>query len=440
MRIRPGPNLLWCAVALAMLGLLLFVWKPAAWSIPAVLVAVVPLLISDVRHVRRVFRTLAVRRDLPVVVQRDLPFSALLTIENASPYSADAVVRDLVPQEAQPDRWFERVRLPAGKATQTRYALRMAVRGRHRFGDVWLRVQGRFGLLEGQRRYECPGEVKVLPDVVISDETLQQDALAEKRLLDQLTRTRLRGEGTEFRSLSEYRWGDDPHRIDWRASARLHRLIVRRYHVEQHRDVMIVVDCGRLMGTDVGCGTKLDRAVDAAIMLSRVALERGDRCGLGLFDDQVLGYLPPLAGPTALRAIRESIYDVQSSWRESNFGAMFGALQSRQAKRCLIIVLSDIVDADTSERFRTALASLMRRHIVIFAALKTPSLWETVTAPVDSMRDVARKAVVLRVLREREKALFSLSRSGLHVLDVEPKELSVPLINQYIELRDRNLL
>jgi uncharacterized protein (DUF58 family) len=246
--------------------------------------------------------------------------------------------------------------------------------------------------------------------------------------------------GIEFESLAEYRLGDDPRRIDWRATARHCRPIVRRFQVEQHRDLMLVVDCGRLMGADVEKGTKLDCAVDAALMLGRLALESGDRCGLGVFDDRVLGYLPPVSGRHAMRTLTGCVYNLQSHWRESDFSLMFSALQTRQRKRSLVVILSDIVDAQTSGRFRSSLATLAHRHVVVFAALRTPLLASLVRAPVDTLLDGFRKTVAFRVLREREKAVHSIRRSGVHVLDVEPTELTVPLINQFVALRQQNIL
>ncbi|MGB6044529.1 MAG: hypothetical protein WBF93_15325, partial [Pirellulales bacterium] len=109
-------------------------------------------------------------------------------------------------------------------------------------------------------------------------------------------------------------------------------------------------------------------------------------------------------------------------------------------KRSLIVVISDIADVETSRRFRTSLASLATRHVVLFAALKTPRLRQIVHAPVDTVLDGSRKAVTFRILREREQAIHSLRRSGVQVLDVEPDQLSAPLINQFIELRQRNVL
>ena len=119
---------------------------------------------------------------------------------------------------------------------------------------------------------------------------------------------------------------------------------------------------------------------------------------------------------------------------------MFATLQSRQTKRSLVVILSDIVDVETSTRFRTSLATLSRRHVVLFAGLRTPLLRQIIAEPVATLLDGSRKAVTFRILRERDEALRSLKRSGVQVLDVEPSRLTVPLLNRFIELRQRDVL
>ena len=105
-------------------------------------------------------------------------------------------------------------------------------------------------------------------------------------------------------------------------------LVVRRFQVERHRDVMIVVDCGRLMGADVGRGSKLDCAVDAALNLARVVLQSGDRCGIAAYDHRVRGFLPPIAGTQALRSLIDCVYDLQTQWHESDFTPMLAELRT----------------------------------------------------------------------------------------------------------------
>jgi uncharacterized protein (DUF58 family) len=399
------------------------------------------LVARDYLGLKERFRHVRLERTMPAVVGRDVPFRIELEITNGSRHRLVGRLRDSVPIQAIPPFQPHSIqRLPPGARMCLVSEFRVPKRGQHQFGPVWLRLEGGYAALEAQQAIPCAGSVRVLPEGFSSEQGLRQDELAAVRLLDKLTRARQQGVGTEFESLSEYRLGDDPRRIDWRTTARYRYPIVRRYQIERHRDVMIVIDCGRLMGADTERGTKLDCAVDAGLTLGRVALESGDRCGLGLFDDQVLGYLPPLSGPTSLRWLSESVYDVQSRWRESDFSVMFSALQSRQTKRSLIVVISDIVDVETSTRFRSSLATLARRHVVLFAALQTSLLRRIVGAPVNSLLDGSRKAVTFRILREREQAIHSLKRSGVQVLDVEPNQLTIPLINRFIELRQRNLL
>ena len=443
--------MLWLAGGLVAAAVLCFPWIAAIWLIPVLLLGGAILGIMDLLQLRKSWEFLTVHRSLPNCVERDSIFSVNLQLNSSGTDPLSGCIRDVLPKEARPPwppgetqaAWApepQKFKLPAGGGGSFGSEMRISTRGLYNFGPIWVRLTGKFGILEGQRCYDCPGQIKILPDSARSSDSLRLNARAESRLMGQLARSRLHGAGMEFESLSEFRMGDDPRRIDWRSSARHRHLVVRRYQLEQHRDVMMVLDCGRLMGTAVESGTKLDRAVDSALMLSRVALQKGDRCGVSFFDDQVLGYLPPLSGNNAHRAILESIYNVQSRWRESNFSVMFATLQARQIKRALIIVLSDIAGDATSVQFRTALAGLARRHLVVFAALQTPLLSEVLHSPVDSFLDISRKAVVLQLLQEREKALHSLSRSGVHVLDVRPVDLTVPLVNRYIDLRERNLL
>ena len=442
MSIRPGRNLVRTAAVLLVLAPLTFVWPGAPWLPVAGLTAAAAVLVAalDYRALRRSFRGVKIERTMPAAVGRDLRFPVELHVWSGAASPLPAELRDVVPAETLPAFQVHAFRLPAGDRTSIAATFRIPIRGSFEFGPAWLRLTGPFEVLEAQQVFACPGGVKVLPEGFSSPEGLRQDERAELLQLDKVSRIRQSGVGTEFEMLSEFRPGDDPRRIDWKTTARFRRPIVRHFQVERHRDVMIVIDCGRLMGADAGRGSKLDCAVNSALMLCRTVLESGDRCGLALFDDRVLGYQPPLSGPRALRSLVDGVYNVQSRWAESDFGLMFATLQSRQSKRSLVVILSDIVDVETSTRFRTSLATLARRHVVLFAGLQTPLLRRIVTEPVETLLDGSRKAVAFRVLRERDEALRSMKRSGVQVLDVEPSRLTVPLLNRFIELRQQNVL
>ncbi len=440
MTIRPGNNLERAAVLLAFLCVGVFLHSSVAVVAAVAVLILAAMTEYDRRQACRLAQCLTVQRTLPAVAGRGRPFDVTLLVRNESDRPIQADLRDVVPDCCDPAFQIHPLTVPPGGTQEVQTRCVIPIRGEYEFGPVWLRIHGPWQLMERQQSTDCPGVIRVLPETFASAEELIKDTGAQLQLLDRSTRSRQQGSGTEFESLSAYRDGDDPRRIDWRTTARMRQLIVRRFQVERHRDVMILIDTGRLMGSDAGQGSKLDCAVDAALNLARVALQSGDRCGVAAWDSSVRGFLPPVSGIRSLGNISQSVYDLQTRWQETDFTQIHAELQQRQSKRSLLVILSDISDAATAQLPCTALKRLSQRHLVLFVALRTPVLQEIIHAPVDSVRDGAEKSVTFRLLRDRSRALHALERSGVHVLDVEPRDVTVPLINQFVDLRQRNLL
>jgi uncharacterized protein (DUF58 family) len=441
MKFRPGRNLIRLLSGFLAVSLFVFVVPEILLiTIPA-LVAVTLLAVRDGAHARRLLADVKVTRQLPGMAGRDLPFQVKWLLERSSSIDFSGELRDFVPREAKPFICQELFRFRNSEAQlELSTSLQIPVRGEFEFGPIWVRVHGRWGLVEVQKSMAISDSIRIFPEIYHSPEQLKKDPGAEIVLLDKTTKARQHGVGTEFESLNEFRDGDDPRRIDWRTTARVRHLVVRRFQVERHRDVMILVDCGRLMGADTDRGSKLDCAIDGALMLARTAFQGGDRCGIALFDDQVLGYLPPQSGLASINAISSCVYAANTRWHETDFSQMFTTLQRRQSKRSMIIVLSDIVDAATTQRFRASLAKLAKRHVILFAALQTPVLEQVTVENVSESDDGTRKAIAFQLLRERARALHTVERSGVQILDVTPDRLTVPLINQFVELRRNSII
>jgi len=438
--LRPGRICLLHCGCLAIVAILTFVHAGFAWSGIPVLASMGVLAVSDFRSLRAELKSIRVSRILPASVGRDIVFFDQLVVSNENLRKVFLEIRDVLPEESQPRFWTRSLELEAKTSIALSQELRIPVRGEHRFGSIFIRLPGRWNFLEAQSSFDVEQSVKVFPEQFSSRDQLFKGEADQLRMLDKLSASRIQGAGTEFESMSEYRDGDDPRRIDWRTSARYRRPIVKRFRIERHRDLLICIDCGRLMGADAENGSKLDCAVDASLLLARVALQGGDRCGATVYDDQVRAYLSPVSGVSGMKILVDHLYDLKSRWRESDFSRMFATLSRRHPSRSLVVVLSDISDSETTQRFRYSLSRLAQRHVVIFVALRTPQLAQIMTSPAETLVDGYRIAVAHRLQKERELSLQKLRRSGVHVLDVTPSELTVPLINQYVALRARNLL
>lgn len=443
----PGPALIrWSYALVAIAVLYAFLRSPVVLGFGALFaIALATLATIEAKSVAQAMKSLRVKRSLPLAAGRNLPFRIAWTLtgtpETTTEGSYVGELRDVVPAPTLPAVVHLPFAMAAGDlAFNLDHELRIGRRGKHAFGPLWIRLYGPRRFVDVQAAWDLQGAVKVLPERFASRDELLKEEGAEQLLLDRKIRSRQHGAGAEFESLDEFRDGDDPRKIDWRATGRMRRPVVRKYQIERHRDVMIIVDSGRLMGTEINRGTKLDCAVDAALILARTVLTSGDRCGIAAYDDALRAYVPPQSGKPSLQTLVDAVYDLRSDFRESDFGPVFATLQQRQAKRSLIVVLSDVVESETTEGLRSSLFVLSRRHVVLFAALRTPALSQLVRRPVRDFDAAAEHAVAHRLLRERRRTIQSLARGGIHVLDIEPERMTVPLVNRFLDLRNRDLL
>lgn len=440
MRIRPSRRLIGLAWGTVVGALIAIGWPILWWAITVFWITLLCLCFLDYLTLRREMLTLKVDVKTPEIVGRGRTFPIRITIQRAFRRKCECRLHHDVPFECIPNL-HEAASVWTGLDPWVIDGeFRFDNRGQFQFQSIWVRCLGRFALLEDQKQFERSDSIRVFPETYLESERLLKDAGARIELLDKIVRERQHGVGTEFESLTEYREGDDPRRIDWRTSSRHRRLIVRRHQIERHRDVVVVVDSGRLMAADHRGMSKLDAGIDAGLLIARIALASGDRCGFAMFDVDVRGYVPPQSGTPALKSIQERVYDIQTRWLESDFSQMFATIQKRQPKRSLIVVISDILDLQTTERFRSSLCQLIKRHVVLFAALKTPLLHAVIEEEPADLQSAWKSVLAYRLLDQRDEALRSLRKAGVYVVDVLPEHLGAKLINEFLELRSRNLL
>ena len=439
MKVLAGRSLLLLAFFAAVLSCGLLISVHFWWALLAVAVCAGWLGWRDYRWLRRHLGWIEAELSVPQSVQQGEFIDATVVVRNPTVDRVAVMVRPILPELGIPFQRKASASLGGDSAQSLRFRVEADVRGRYAFGDVYLRVTSPLGMLVGQACRPSEAVCKVYPQVERVREYLVTRRL-RAMTAPHMRRATLRGMGSDFESLRDYEPGDDIRRIDWRATAKHRKLITRNYEIEPFRNVLVIVDRGRLMAADVGRFSKLDCAVDSALMLSAVALDGGDRCGLLVFDSEVGAYLSPRGTLAQLTNIVEALYDVTPVMVESHFLRAFGLVQSRLSKRSLIVVLTDFIDEEVSRSTLASLLGLSKRHMVVVAALRTPAVHDVVTSPVTDRMDPFRKAAAYRLVKERAAVVARLRKQGVHVLDVDPAELTAPLVNEYIAIREQNRL
>ena len=320
--------------------------------------------------------------------------------------------------------------------SEVRYAISPRVRGDLELGRTVLRVEGPLRL--GWRQTAAANAETVPVDADISAVRVYE-ALARRGQLAELgVRTlRLRTEGTEFERVRDA-VPDDPLRaINWRATARTGHLMATELMPERAQPVVVCLDHGRLMGVGAGELTKLDHAVNAALLLVHVALRSGDRAGLMAFADSVSVTLAPRAGAAQLRRFLDAVRPLRPGETEADYDQALTYFSRWQRRRSLVVLFTDLLDRDQSEALVRQCLRLRRRHLPLVVTVRDPALDDIAQQQPRRGSDAYGRAVASGLLADRADTLQLLRRSGVATIDADARTLSPRLLNRYLELKRR---
>jgi uncharacterized protein (DUF58 family) len=241
------------------------------------------------------------------------------------------------------------------------------------------------------------------------------------------------GLGTEFESVRDYLPDDDVRQVNWRATARTGRPMSNQYRVEQDRDVICVVDQGRLMGAPLDDLTRLDVAVDAAAAVALVADELGDRVGALAFDSAIRRQTAPRR--KGADAVVHALFDVEPTAEDSDYDLAFHTV--RRAKRALVFVFTDLLEEAAARPLLEAVPVLARKHAVAVATVSDPGLEALVTRPPAAPLDVYAASVAVEVLEARARVARRLTGSGAEVVEAPPGALGAACVQAYLRAKQR---
>ena len=362
-----------------------------------------------------------------------------LAVQNRNKRPATFWLRD-----EPPDAFVVDQRMLEGQAAPWQtwegvYHVRPLRRGDYRFEAINLRWRSPLRLMLRQGKVEAAEPVKVYPNLL---DVRRYDLLLRRNRLHELglRHSRQFGEGTEFERLREYLPDDDFRRIDWKATARRNRPVTVEYQTERSQTIVAVLDAGRLMQSPVAQMAKLDYAVNAVLFLSYVATGKGDKVGLMTFADDVMQFVSPRQGRGQFYRMLELLYAVQAQPVEPDYQRALSYLAIKQRKRALVVMFTDLSGGLSTQTLVGQVSMLARHSLPLIVTISDPDVHAAAQQRPHNMLTVYQRAAAQQLLDERQLALDSLRRQGVLTLDVPANQLSMAVINRYLELKGRMLL
>src|SRR5438046_5633491 len=412
----PQPGLLW-AVGIGAALIALAVVSPLLVFVAVIYhIGLVALVARDLALLPGA-RGFVVRRVMPEPFSLGEHEEVRIVVTNRAAAGLTARVADHAPTGLLPRPREVRGAFDRNGSLAVAYNTSSPRRGAYPFRQVDLHVWRRDGCLRRQLRLNLPHNVAVFPNVV----AIKRVQLSLRRGLRSLVgqrRARPPGASTSFAGLRDYVRGDDVRRISWTATARRDRPVMTEVEAERGQQVMIAIDCGRLMTAPAGDLGKLGHAVNAALMLAWVAQAYGDRVGLMTFDDRVAGFIKPERGPTQLRRITEALYAIKPEYVEPDFGHAMTHLALRVGRRSMVVILTDVQDAEASRELVAHALRLAAKHLVLVVAMSDPAVIGARDDPIESTSRAYEWAAAEEFVASRRESFEMLRRGGVLGLDV----------------------
>jgi uncharacterized protein (DUF58 family) len=374
---------------------------------------------------RQPLERLSIGRDNPVV----------LNVETRTP--ALVQIRDAYPPQFAVSTPILNARLPGGDRQDLTYTIHPTQRGAFPWGDIQVRQLSPWGLVWQSWKIPQPQTVAVYPDLIGLRSLSIRLALQSTGAVRQ---TRRLGIGTEFAELREYAVGDDPRLIDWKATARRARPLIRVLEPEQEQTLLILLDRGRLMTAQVAGLTRFDWGLNATLSLALAGIHRGDRVGVAVFDRQIHTWIPPQRGQKHLSQLIERLTPIQPAILEPDYVGAVTTLLNQQSRRALVVLITDLVDVTASAELLAALGRLTPRYLPFCVTLRDPQVDRQAHTSTQEAAAAYVRAVALDLLSQRQLAFAELKRQGVLVLDAPADQISQHLVDEYLKIKMRNQL
>ncbi len=412
-------------------ALIASLWPAHAWVWPTALTLVLAVAAGDALAALFTPRPEA-RRAAPDPLPLGAWREVRLQVRNTAQRRLRLEVFDHHPELVESRGLPARLRLDPRHTITCSYAVRALVRGTVRYGHIQTRVSSPLGLWWRDLKLGSQTTARVYPNLARITQYLD---LATRHHLVRLGihPQRRRGEGSEFHQLREYREGDALRSIDWKATSRQHKLVAREYQEERDQHIVLLLDHSQRMLARDDALSHFDHALQSTLLLAWVALRHGDAVGLASFG-ATPRWIPVGKGTGHLQRLLDAVYDLQPSTDAPDYAAAVAEVLTRHPRRCLVILITNLQDADDAELL-PALATLRRRHRVLVASLRERVLDRTLDAPIASFDDALRAGATADYLAHRQATLERLDAHGVTCVDATPEAFSTALVNRYLRIK-----
>ncbi|PWT74620.1 MAG: DUF58 domain-containing protein [Bacteroidetes bacterium] len=363
-----------------------------------------------------------------------------LHVTNRYPFKVNFRVIDETPIQFQMRNFSVHTVIPAGETIEIQYRVRPTERGEYVFRDLNVFMRSPLNLIVRRVIIRAEKKVKVLPSFFA---LRQYELLAYSNQLAEMGSRRIRkiGHSLEFEQIKDYVAGDDIRSINWKATGRRGgQLMVNKFTDEKSQQVYCLLDKGRVMKMPFDGLTLLDYAINATLILSRVALVKQDKAGLISFADQIGDFLPADHKSVQMSNVLETLYNQQTKFLETDYEKLHVLVRTRITQRSLLVLFTNFESLSALKRELPYIRSMARNHLVLVVFFENTPLEQLAKAEIKNIEDLYSKTIAEKFMYEKRLIVKELQRHGIATILTPPQQLTVKIVNKYLEIKARQAI
>ena len=380
-----------------------------------------------------------VRREAPDRFSNGDENKLSLVLKNNYPFKTFTTVIDEIPIQFQRRNFKINLAIKPGAEVIAKYTLRPVERGEYLFHDIHVFTKSPLQLVIRRITVNAQQAVKVLPSFL----TMRQyEIKAHSSNLAEAGNKRVRklGSSLEFEQIKEYVRGDDIRTMHWKATARKGQLMVNNYTDERSQQIYCVIDKGRVMKMPFEGMSLLDYAINATLILSRVALIKQDKAGLVTFSEQLGSVLPADRKSDQMNSILEMLYREQTQFLESDFEKLYALMRTRITQRSLVVLFTNFESMSGLERQLPYIRSIARHHLMLVVFFENTELRQLTESRVDNLEGLYVRTIAEKFAHEKRLIVKELQKHGILTILTTPQNLTIDTVNKYLELKARHAI
>lgn len=381
----------------------------------------------------------AARRNIPDKLSNGDDNPINITIVSQYGFKTAHKIIDELPIQFQKRNFVINAILESGQAREFNYTLKPVERGEYHFGSLNVYASSFLGLVERRYRFDSDAMTPTYPSFL---QMRKYELMAfTNRLKDYgLKKIRRIGHTMEFEQIKDYVAGDDVRNINWKASAKRGELMLNQYQDEKSQPVYSVIDKGRVMKMPFEEMKLLDYAINATLVISNIALKKGDKAGMFGFSDRVSNQIVAQKRASQMNLIMENLYNLDTDFKESDFGRLYIDVKRTIKQRSLLLLYTNFETLDALYRQLPYLQAIAKTHLLVVIFFENTELKALVEEEVSTVQDIYEKTIAEKFIYEKKLIVNELNKYGIQTILTAPQNLTVNTINKYLEIKARGLL